>query len=131
MPTRPVYKPGNYETVEGERRWVPGRLDRGPDGATMLKNGVSAIVSRLTYAEVREWMARVATDDDTYRRQLEELAEVRGGIYADALVLLGDRLDDREPGYGVASIPDRAETGVRSARSRARRSSRQARLRRR
>ena len=68
-----------------------GALDGGPDGATMLKNGVSAIVSRLTYAEVREWMARVATDDDTYRRQLEELAEARGGIYSDALVLLGGR----------------------------------------
>jgi hypothetical protein len=36
-------------------------------------------------------MARVAADDDSYRRQLEELAEARDGIYSDALVLLGGR----------------------------------------
>jgi hypothetical protein len=91
MPTRPVYKPGSYEIVEGERKWVPGRWEEAPDGATMLRNGVDVLVSRLTYEEAVERMARVAADDETYRRQLEELAEARGGIYSDALVLLGGR----------------------------------------
>jgi hypothetical protein len=83
-----------YETVDGKRTWVPGRWVEQPDGATVLRNGVAATVSRLTYAEVRERIARVAAGDEVYRRQLGELAEARGGIYADALVLLGETGDN-------------------------------------
>jgi hypothetical protein len=88
--TQSVYHPGSYETVDGKRRWLSGRWVEAPDGATMLKSGVSAIVSRLTCDEVVERMAQVAAKDEAYQRQLEELAEAQGGVYADALVLLGE-----------------------------------------
>jgi hypothetical protein len=72
-----VYVPGAYRKADGRRRWEPGHwADQAPE-------------TLATRAAAAARMAAAAADTST-REQLEELAEARGGIYQDALFLLGE-----------------------------------------